>query len=262
MTRSPYVTTRRLYDLASWLGPRDWTVLATLRRVRLASARQLERLCYADVSPRRARQSLARLTERGVLARLPRLVGGRYAGSAGYVYSLDIAGYRLINPGRIPRRPNDPGGRFLAHSLNVTELYARLIEADRTDVLDLRDFVAEPQCWRPFTGAVGRAILKPDAALIVRHDRFEDRWFCEVDRATEAVSVVARKCESYRRYWMSGTEQAKNGVFPRVLWLVPSEERKDALVGVFGQLPVVAWPLFTVALFDEAVARITRGAHV
>ncbi len=261
-TRRAYVTAARLTALSSSLSGRDWAILATLNKLRLASSGQLERLCFAGVSQRQARQSLASLAERGVIARLPRVVGGVRSGSAGYVYTLDVAGARLLKPGKRFRRPDDPGERFLAHGLAVAELYTRLVEADRAGRLDLRDFVAEPASWRSFAGPHGRAVLKPDALLVTRLDRYEDRWFVEVDRATEGVSVLARKCEVYRRYWQSGTEQARTGVFPRVLWLVPDARRYDALIDVFGRQPEVAWPLFTAALFDEAVTRIAQGAGV
>ena len=258
-----YVTANRLDSLASSLSARDWTVLATLGRVRMATTGQLIRLCYLGITQRRAQQSLASLVSRGVLARLSRPVGGVRSGSAGYVYVLDVAGKRLLHPDqRVLRRSDDPGGRFLAHSLAVTELYVRLVEADRTTDLELGDFVGEPACWRPYASAYGRAVLKPDALLITRQDKYEDRWFIEVDRATEGRTVIAGKCELYRHYWQTGTEQARYGVFPRVLWLVPDEHRKAAIVDVLGRQPEISWPLFTVALFDEAGPRIAQGAHV
>jgi hypothetical protein len=82
----------------------------------------------------------------------------------------------------------------------------------------------------------------------------------EIDRDTEPTTTLARKCDTYRRYWQSGTEQARSGVFPRVLFLVPDEPRYAALVEVFGRQPAEAWPLFVVALADDAVGRIVQGA--
>jgi hypothetical protein len=257
-----YVTAGRLDYVKTTLTARDWTVLATLNRLRLATTRQLERTSFVGVSKRRARQSLASLVDRGVIARLPRVVGGVRSGSAGYVYTLDVAGSRLLRPEHRFRRPDDPGERFTLHSLMVTELYVRLVEADHAGLLDLRNFVAEPASWRSFAGPYGRAVLKPDAHAVVRLGNYEDSWFIEVDRATEAASVVARKCEQYRRYWQTGAEQARTGVFPRVLFLVPDAKRLATLVDVFGRQPANTWHLFTVALFDEAVTRIARGADV
>jgi hypothetical protein len=82
--------------------------------------------CFVGVTSRRARQSLASLVDRGVIARLPRLVGGVRAGSAGYVYTLDVAGSRLLRPEHRFRRPDDPGERFLRRSPVGERLRARV----------------------------------------------------------------------------------------------------------------------------------------
>lgn len=258
-----YVTAGRLLSVESSLSARDWRVLATMGRLRLVSSDQLVRLHYGDVTPRRARQLLAAMVERGLLARLPRVVGGLRAGSSGFVYTLDRAGSRLLRPGRKFRRPDDPGGRFLDHSLAISELYVGLVEAHRLGTLTLASFASEPACWRRFAGAGGGSVtIKPDCAVTTRLGRYEDHWLTEVDRATESVSVVTGKCELYRRYWQSGTEQARLGLFPRVLWVVPDDARRDALLAVFDRLPADVRHLFTVTIAQEAVTRIAQGAHL
>ena len=103
-------------------------------------------------------------------------------------------------------------------------------------------------------------VLKPDAFAVLRLGGFEDRWFIEVDRGTESLPTIARKCEVYRRYWQSGTEQARTGVFPRVLWIAPDRKRADALAEVCTRQPAEAWRLFTVATSADAVARLVQGA--
>jgi hypothetical protein len=258
--KDKYLTRRLLAELEASLTDRDRAVLVTLRRVRVATSTQLERLHFTDVTRRRARQTLAGMVRRRLLGRLPRVVGGVRAGSAGYVYTLDVAGVRIIT-GEQRRRPWNVGYAFLAHSLAVTETYVRLVEAHRLGTLELASYASEPACWRRFAGpGGGRVTLKPDAYLVVQLGKYEDRWFVEVDRGTEPASTIARKCETYRRYWQTGTEQAGSGIFPRVLWLVPGIKRHDELVDVFGRQPAEAWPLFTVALFDEAVTCIAQGA--
>jgi hypothetical protein len=247
-----YLTHHHLAALVASLTDRDHSVLTTVARVRVATSVQLERLHFSDVTRRQARQLLAGMVRRRLLARLPRTIGGARAGSAGYVYGLDVAGARIVSDdGR--RRPGQLGTAFLAHSLDVTELYVRLVEADRLKAFELLNFVAEPACWRSFAGpGGGRVTLKPDAYVVVKRGEHEDRWFVEVDRDTEAVPTLARKCDTYRRYWQSGTEQARSGIFPRVLFLVPDTQRYRTLVGVFGRQPVEAWPLFVVALYEQA----------
>lgn len=206
---------------------------------------------------------LASLAGRGLITRLPRIVGGVRAGSTGYVYALDVAGLRLVRPDHErPQRPWSVGRAFLDHSLSVTEFYVQLTEADRTGRLHLAEFTTEPACWRPFHGpGGGRLILKPDAAARLLIGRYEDRWWIEVDRATESRTALTRKCDLYRRYWQTGIEQARaGGVFPKVLWLVPDEHRRAVLVHVIGRQPTFAWPLFAVALQSGAVERLLRGA--
>lgn len=256
-----YVTSKNLAELERSLTSRERLILTTLGRVRLASSAQLERLHFGDVTRRQARQVLAKMVSRRLLLRLPRIMGGARAGSGGFVYGLDTAGRRLLTQDDRRRQPWNVGLPFLAHSLAVTELYVRLVEAGRLGTFELISFAGEPGCWRSFAGpGGGRVTLKPDAYLTVEVGRYEDRWLLEVDRATESRTTLARKCDTYRRYWQTGTEQARSGIFPRVLWLVPDQRRYAALVEVFGRQPAEAWPLFTVALLDDAVERIARGA--
>jgi Replication-relaxation len=257
-----YVTAWRMAELERSLSDRDRDVIATLGRVRVATGRQLERLHFVDVTRRQMRAVFASLVDRRLVIRLPRTIGGVRAGSSGHVYALDVAGQRLTQPDR--RRPHRPwpiGVAFLAHSLAVSEIFVRLAEAERGGQLQLADFVTEPDCWRQFYGPGGaRVVLKPDAAVTVQLGRFEDRWFIEVDRGTESRTTITRKCDLYRRYWQSGVEQARTGVFPRVLWLVPDERRRAALVEIIGRQPGEAWTLFAIALFDEGVEGLLRGA--
>jgi hypothetical protein len=261
-TRLGYVTARRLAQLERSLSARDRAVLGTLARVRVATARQLYRLHFEGVTRRQGRASLASLTGRRLITRLPRIIGGVRAGSSGYVYTLDVAGVRLMRPDHDrPQRPWNVGRMFLDHSLAVTEPYVRLVEADRTRQLHLADFTTEPGCWRRFHGPGGaRLVLKPDAVVRLVLGQYEDRWFLEVDLDTESSTALARKCDLYRRYWQAGVEQARTGVFPKVLWLVPDERRHAVVIDVIGRQPEEAWPLFAVALVADLTGRLLRGA--
>lgn len=260
-----YVTSNRVQQLRAGLTDRDWQIISTLARVRVATASQLTALHISDADLRHAQRKLTSLTHRRILARLPRTVGGPYGGSSGHMYALDAAGQRLAdlaNGGR-PSRPWGLGVGFLAHSLAVTEVYVRLVLAERAGDLRVMRFVGEPGSWRSFHGAGGaRVTLKPDAyVVLVGADDYEDYWFLEVDLGTERTPALGRKCSLYRGYWQSGAEQARTGgLFPRVLWLVPDARRAEVLRGVARRQPGKAAEMFDVVLADEAVARMRRGA--
>jgi hypothetical protein len=266
--RSRYVTAARLSALADSLTPLAWQLLDSLGRVRVASGGQLERLHFADVpsSARQARRLLRNLSERGVLARLDRRIGGQARGSASYLYCLSRTGQRLLDrPGPAgrsrPRRPWTPGAPFLRHSLQVSETYVRLVEADRRGQLDLLDWIGEPGCWRTYTASGGgRATLKPDAFVRLALGDYTDSWFLEVDRGTESPTTLARKLDAYRAYWSSGREQATTGVFPRVLWLVPTNDRAELLRQVAARQPQAAGKLHVVRRFDELLTAVLAGA--
>jgi Replication-relaxation len=167
MSRDAYLTEARVAELAERLTPTDQAIVATLDRVRPASGSQLERLHFTgngttETVSRRARRTLERLVTLRVLARLDRRVGGARAGSAGYLYALDIAGQRIASAcgpagGARIRRPWTPGNAFVVHQLAVTELYVRLREAEREQTCELVAFDAEPSCWRASPGSAAVA---------------------------------------------------------------------------------------------------------
>ena len=259
------VSEAQLASVADHLTQRDRDIVKTLDRLRLASAKQLERLHF-DGSPRsRARNAgrvLSRLADLQVLARLERRVGGVRSGSAGFIYALDVAGQRLASVtgpagGRRVRRPWTPGAPFVAHQLAVSEIYVLLREAAGRDELNLLDFDGEPLCWRVYAGlSGGRSVLKPDAFVRVAAGGFEHLAFIEVDRATQSAPTIARKLAGYRRYAQTGREQYRWSVFPRVLLLAPNEQRKQVLVDVAAAQPEQSWPLFVVAPFEFALGAI------
>jgi hypothetical protein len=250
---------RGLEELAGSLSDTDRAVLDSLARVRVATGRQLERLHFAGrpSSARQARRHLARLAERRLVCRLDQRIGGVRGGSSGFVYTLDAIGQRLLAASlpRQPRRPWTPSRAFTAHALAVTDLYVGLTEAERQGQADLVAFTAEPACWRSSVDGP----LKPDAFIRTAAGQWEHAWFVELDLGTEAPVTLSRKCEAYRRYWQSGTEQERHGVFPRVLFVVPDEDRKTVLVDVLVRQPAEAWTLFQVVLQDAAVRVLCGG---
>ena len=241
------------------LTPLELDIIGTLAHTRLAAGRQLQRLHFESSlsGQRQARRVLARLVERRVLARLGRNIGGRRAGSAGFVYSLEVIGQRFVHPDGQWRRPWTPGQAFVAHAVAVTECYVQLVEGQRSRRWRLQDFQAEPVCWRSFIGPRGRhQVLKPDAYARIELDGYEDRWFLEIDRGTEDLGRIQRKARTYVQYWQVGRET----VFPRVLWVTVRPARQAAVVRALAALPAESWQLFQVCLDAQLAATVAAWA--
>jgi protein involved in plasmid replication-relaxation len=263
MSRS-YLTAAGLQALQSRLTEHDLSVLQRVSDLRFVTGDQLTRLCFADTDDqaangRAARRALLRLTRLGALERLPRQVGGARAGSAGYVYCLGVGGQRLAllrgwQPERRRRRSQTPGTLFVRHALQVSELHALLVTADRSRRIELLELSGEPACWRSWGGvAAQRQTLKPDSYARLGVGAYEYSYFIEVDRGTEGSQTIVRQLAVYVAYYMSGTEQAARGVFPRVLWLAPDSKRVAAIEDCVAQLPRADRELFRVVRFEDAV---------
>jgi hypothetical protein len=201
---------------------------------------------------------LARLVEQRALDRLERRRGGAGGGSGSWIYALGPAGRRLVaywaGEG-LPRSrgAHEPGAAWAAHTLAVSDLYVRLKAAERAGRLELLAFDAEPTCWRRFTRLGGAAgCLKPDAYVRLGVGEFEDSFFVEVDLSSERRGQLTRQHRAYGEYFRSGVEQAKAGVFPAVLWLVPDARRVALLTDIQRGLPALT-RLFTVATSEQAL---------
>lgn len=257
----------RLDALHDALSDRDRRILLDLIRVRVLAGGQLDRLHFHTLSPssqhRVRRRVLERLASLGLAAMLERRVGGVRAGSAGHVYALGLAGQRILPlltgepPPARARQPWTPGRLFLAHALDVAELYVRLREHERTGALELQRYDAEPQSWYP-TGFGG--VLKPDALTVVRSGAISDTIWLEVDRATESLPTLRRKLLGYVDFALSG-QLGPGDVVPRVLVTVPHEKRLTAVSELIAGLPEPASNLIHVELHYNSVETLAQGLN-
>lgn len=221
-------------------APLDYPIyrelLAHVHELRFATTEQLARLTKEHyVSARSARRQtmrhLAKLEQHGQLLRLERRIGGWQRGSAPSIWALTTAGSRHVTgQGRARQRPNLISTTFLEHLLAVAE--ARVMATEVVEQIadaELR-IETEPVCWRSYLGPHGeRLTLRPDLLMSVTTTEFLDRYFVEVDRATENPARVIAKCWQYVRYRRSGAEQRASGAFPAVLWIVPTAKREAQL---------------------------------
>lgn len=211
------------------LTERDRAILRTFEVVQLLTGNQLERLHFSDNADRsrerRRRDVLGRLVAARALERLPRRVGGVRAGSGGFVFGLGAVGERLLENWAGDRRQGvyrrrwRGGVGLVAHTLGVSDVYVRALEAERDDLIGAVSFRAEPFCWQQITppGDNYQAwTLKPDGLLTFQVRHRAEHWFVEVDRGTESVSTLRKKMDAYEAAWDAGLQI--DGVMPRVWW--------------------------------------------
>lgn len=264
------VAVERLLDS---LSDRDRAIVEDVARNRVVTAAQLTHLHFVDLSPtsrdRIRRRVLARLVTLGVLATLERRVGGFRAGSAGLVFTLGVAGQRLLpllaaeQAGGWPKRarqPWTPGERFLRHSLDVSRLYVELREQERAGELMLARWAVEAAAAYP-NGFGG--LMKPDASALLQVGQVEDSWVIEVDRASESEPTLRRKLLAYVDFANAG-QLGPDGVIPRVLVAVSHERRSVAekrflaAQRLIMELPEPAIRLIHVMPLDQAALHLAN----
>lgn len=266
-----YLTPARLHHISHELTDTDWKLLEFAANNRLASGSHLTRAFWQtsdrdSAAARAARRTLARLRDWRVLEALPQRIGGVRAGSSGMVYAVGVAGSKLLAlRGEHNKRLEAPSALYVAHTLDCTETVVRVREAHHQRRLDLIEVQPEPSCWRPFTGPMGaRIVLKPD--LFIRlaagpDGTQEDRWFVEVDRATASRRTLQAKLARHLAHFRTGTEQHAHGVYPRVLWSAPEQQRAERIRQLIQELPAEAQQLFSVCTFNEAVEFLASEAR-
>lgn len=246
------------------LSDRDRQIVTAVARVRLLTGQQIERLGFAEFAGRSRSvvrwRVLKRLVDWRVLLPLERRIGGAAKGSAGMAYALDTAGLALVRswdyvPDDVPaRRPGLPGERFVRHVLAVSELYVQFVEVARVGGVVLDAFQAEPAAW--VSDGLG-GWLKPDAFLSLSLGDVSDDWSIEIDLATEHLPTLRRKIDRYLDFHQRG-QLGPNGVMPRVLFVVPDEQRQNAIQMMLDRLPTPANTLVHVVMASEAVRYVVE----
>lgn len=261
---------RQLAELNRDLTDRDRAVLTSVAVHRFLTTTQIARLHFHDhqtpsAGMRACTRVLGRLRHHRLLDRLDRRIGGVGHGSASFVWHLDVAGQRLhqrTTGHRARQRLGTPSAEFLEHTLAIAEIHLSLIEADRAGRIELVDVQLEPDCWRTYTRPHGdTATLRPDLAVVTGSGEWEDHWYLEVDRGTEPLTRLVAKCAQYAAYRATGAEDARLGVFPAVVWILPTPAREAAFHRVLAGYPELDADLFHTTTPDRLVDLIAAGPN-
>lgn len=262
-------TPARLSRIERDLSQRDLAVLTFIHRHRFLTTSQIQVFHFADhathgASSRICRRVLARLLEGRLIEHLSRRIGGVRAGSASYVWRVGLIGDQVLRrrsgDGARGRR-KEPSARHLEHCLAIAGAHLDLVRAAREHRLELLRVDTEPSCWRPYQGAGGQPeILKPDLYTVTASGDFEDHWYVEIDRATESLPTLLKKCAQYEHYRRTGREQHGGGVFPVVVWVVPDDPRATKLRAALAASRSLDGDLYRVCTADTFTDLICRGA--
>ncbi len=156
--------------------------------------------------------------------------------------------------GRVSAYPAAAANLRQTGSRDIQRTEQRLVPAELVDVKN------EPDNWRPYNRGGKLVTLKPDLFVITNCDAYEDRWFIEIDLATESPVRIIQKSHRYHYYYRSGLEQKQHGVFPLVVFIVPDAERKNSLTQHI-KTEFSKWPqIIAVITPDELEKMMRQGA--
>jgi hypothetical protein len=235
------------------LSPRDRDVVNLVAKFKQLRADHIaESLFHGLASGTPLDRSLKRLVAGKYLARIARrLLGGHGGGSEQYVYHLGRQGWRLVGKAGaywLPRKVNE-------HTLHIADCFVKLVQAEQRGGLKLLRFDTEPDCHR----MVGAISLEPDGYVevgsLVQNMRLAR--FLEIDEGTEREDQIQDKCVRYWRAYLGWEEE----LYPRVLFVVPDQERADFIMRIAEGGPEESRQLFEVCTFDDFCLSSMTGGY-
>ena len=270
MNRSPTIAAARFSSLVpAPIHPMQARLLALVAAHRFATTTQLARLTALEyASPasalRQTQRHLANLAQQRLLTSLERRVGGWQGGSAVTIWAATTRGHRLVaaengEDEEVPRRqrPREVSTTFLDHLLAITEVRTSIEEAVRQETDTEATVALEPECWRTALSPSGQVqVLRPDLAVTITSPAYEDRYLIEVDRATENPGRVIATCWHYQEHQ---AQAGDGGVFPLVVWLVPTDRRRHRLERAIAHSTGLLRELFRVIRLDQLPTLIHGG---
>jgi hypothetical protein len=221
---------------------RDRAVIDTVEQFGMATTSQILRLWFSEPenSPlsrhQRAGRALKRLHKWKLLKRVGYYRGGPAGGSGEYCY-LPISS---------DRRQED------LHTLDITELYVRLVEAHRRGELELLDYLPERAGYETH----GATEVHPDAKTRIRLPKGTYPWYIEIDRGTKRTGEFSSQLGKKMREYVAAVHQRSSAVFPRVLFVALDADRAAFIQRVANRQEIPE--LFIVVTEDKAVE--TLGA--
>lgn len=231
------------------LQARDLCLLRTVTEHRVVSLTQAAALHFEGRYEAAAKR-LQKLRRGGFLAAYPRRVGDacllRPTRRTRCVVAAAVGGAARATDREIGRKSKPLATNLVSHELAVVDARIAIGRACHAAAASLQEFIPRPHAHAFQTpGPTPTGGFRPDAYLSIetRSGR-RQHFFLELDRSTEPGAVLAAKMRRYQAFDRSGAFAVARGGLPaerarypfRVLFVVPSPERRDNLARLFGEL--------------------------
>lgn len=233
--------------------PRDHAILRSLFESRLMTRAHIAAIHFPG-HPRMAKKRLQKLAQDGLIgerARRPDEPKLHFLGKRGYELldqSQGLDGFPRFGYSSFRKRI-DVSPLTLAHELAVMDVKAGFFNAaNKAPQLTIAQFSTWPLLFRcRVRTASGRmAWLSPDAFVRLREREagggvVEQLFYIEVDRSSEALTILQRKASGYLEHFQSGgmairfaakREDYRQFAF-RVLWIFRTAERRNNAAELF-----------------------------
>jgi hypothetical protein len=247
-----YIGKRRVRQLRHQLSSKTLKVLETIIVHKAMLTNQITRICIGEKNDNNARTSMRILNK---------LLGAELVRANSYTtkfdgYAITTWSWEPTNLGIHVGAPHDlrtPDGKpkylisdentqadKLEHVLQITETEAILRDQARANAdFTIHHIEHEPVCWRKYADRrSGENWLKLDLFLKTAHKvngkKLGMHYFLEIDRDTEELKRIMKKCDIYRDYFRNTPkDQLCCGKIPLVVWIVPAKRRADAMKAIW-----------------------------
>lgn len=237
--------TTHVYTKSMFATDRDRQIVHEVSRFgQLSSGQIFEILFHGAKSKTRLHDALKRLGKAGFLSTIERRpVGGTGAGSGPVVYQLGTKGRKYFG-----RDKGYPYRSIHPHTLAIADTAIGIKRLERQGSIEVIGMTTEPDTWKIIAGAD----LRPDlyVELGFPSKGISLSLWIEVDMGTERQKKLKEKLASY---WHARQHATRDdiSVFPRILFLVPDDERLKELTWLIDSGPTEAKELFRVQRQDS-----------
>lgn len=237
--------TTHVYTKSMFATDRDRQIVHEVSRFGQLSSGQIYEILFHDgTSHTRLSRALNRLLKSRHLSRIERrLVGGTGAGSGQYVYQLGSQGRKYFG-----RDTKYPYRSIHPHTLAIADTFIGLKRLEREGSIEIIAKATEPDSWQVIAGAD----IRPDLFVklgLVGQGVSVSLWI-EVDMGTERQKQLKEKLASYWHVRQHVTLE-ELPIVPRVLFLVPDDERLKEVAWLIDSGPEQAKEMFRVQRQDS-----------